>query len=230
MPSGHSGLVLTLSSAARASLFSPCLLVVDVSIWATSPIEIVIGPVICGFYFFIFSSQLCCPLRFQNSPQTHQWDGLLVFGNFSFKTPSPGRFSVPISFVSLFIFYILFYLLSKTMGYLSGCLVSSTRVQKLFCGICSAFKWSFHEFVGEKVVSPPYSSAILGPSSKCYCIYIKKILFQTISCPMIQASFSEVPFKRHFRATTLSQQHPNLFVQQHKLFKLIFCIPDYPRL
>ena len=47
---------------------------------------------------------------------------------------------------------------------------------------------------------------------------------------MIQASFSEVPFKRHFRATTVSQQHPNLFVQQYKLFKLIFCIPDYPRL
>ena len=28
---------------------------------------------------------------------------------------------------------------------------------------CSAFKWSFDEFVGEKVVSPFYSSAILGP-------------------------------------------------------------------
>ena len=36
-------------------------------------------------------------------------------------------------------------------------------VQKLFCAICSAFKCSFDEFVGEKVViSPSYSSAILG--------------------------------------------------------------------
>ena len=48
--------------------------------------------------------------------------------------------SIPNSFVSLFIFYILSYLLSKIMGCLSGCLVSSTNIQKLFCGICSVFK------------------------------------------------------------------------------------------
>ena len=57
---------------------------------------------------------------------------------------------------------ILSYLLSKRMGCLSGCLVFSDSVQKLLCGSCSAFKWSFDEFVGEKVVSPSYSSAILG--------------------------------------------------------------------
>ena len=48
------------------------------------------------------------------------------------------------------------------MACLSGCLMSSTSNQKLFCGICLAFKCSFDEFVGEKVVSPSYSSAILG--------------------------------------------------------------------
>ena len=48
-------------------------------------------------------------------------------------------------------------------GCLSGCLMSSVSIQKLFCGICSASKCSFDEFVGEKVVSPSYSSAILGP-------------------------------------------------------------------
>ena len=85
-----------------------------------------------------------------------------MFGNFSFTTPSLGWVSIPNSYVSLFIFYILSYLLLKTMGCLSGCLVSSASVQKLFCGICSAFKLSFDEFVGEKVVSPSYSSAILG--------------------------------------------------------------------
>ena len=36
-------------------------------------------------------------------------------------------------------------------------------LSKLFCGIYSAFKCSFDEFVGEKVVSPSYSSAILAP-------------------------------------------------------------------
>ena len=45
----------------------------------------------------------------------------------------------------------------------SGCLMSSASIQKLFCGICLAFKRSFDEFVGEKVVSPSYSSTILGP-------------------------------------------------------------------
>ena len=55
------------------------------------------------------------------------------------------------------------HLLSKTMVCLSGCLMSSATIQKLFCGICSVFKCSFNEFVGEKVVSLSYSSAILGP-------------------------------------------------------------------
>ena len=71
--------------------------------------------------------------------------------------------SAPTSFVSLFIFYIFFYLLSKTMGCFSGCLMSSASIHKLFCEIYSAFKCSFNEFVGEKVVSPSYSSAILAP-------------------------------------------------------------------
>ena len=62
--------------------------------------------------------------------------------------------SPSLTLLSLFIFYILSYLLSKTMGCFSGCLMASVSVQKLFCGICSAFKCSFNEFVGEKVVSP----------------------------------------------------------------------------
>ena len=36
----------------------------------------------------------------------------------------------------------------------------SASDQKLFCGVCSAFKCSFDEFVREKVVSPSYSSTI----------------------------------------------------------------------
>ena len=48
--------------------------------------------------------------------------------------------SIPNSFVSLFIFYILSYLLLKTVSCLSGCLVSSASAQRLFCGICSVFK------------------------------------------------------------------------------------------
>ena len=80
-----------------------------------------------------------------------------------FKTPFLGWISIPTSFVSLFIFYLLSYLLLKTMGCLSGCLMSSASIQKLFCGICSAFRCSFDKFMGEKVVSPSYSSTIVGP-------------------------------------------------------------------
>ena len=54
LSSGHSGQVLTLSSAARASLFSPCLLVADASVWATSLLGVTVRRVICGFYLFIF--------------------------------------------------------------------------------------------------------------------------------------------------------------------------------
>ena len=85
-----------------------------------------------------------------------------------FKTPFPGQSSflgqssIPTSFVCLLVFYIFSSLLSKTMGCFSGCLMSSASIQKLFCGIYSAFKCSFEEFVGEKMVSPSYSSAILG--------------------------------------------------------------------
>ena len=57
----------------------------------------------------------------------------------------------------------LLHLLLKKMDCFSECLMSSAGIQKLFCGICSVFKCSFDEFVGEKVVSPSYSSTILGP-------------------------------------------------------------------
>ena len=94
-----------------------------------------------------------------------------MFGNFSlFRTPFLGWSSVPTSFVSFFVFYIFSYLLLKTMGCFSGHLMSSAGIQKLFCGIYSAFKCSFDEFVGEKVVSSSYSSAILRPPPPLYIL------------------------------------------------------------
>ena len=56
-----------------------------------------------------------------------------------FKTPFPewisalASFVSLLSFVSLFIFYILSYLLPNTMGCLSVCLMCSASIQKLFC-------------------------------------------------------------------------------------------------
>ena len=47
-------------------------------------------------FFFFSPSWLCCPLRFQNSPQTLLCEGFLLCEDFSsFLTPSPGWVSVP---------------------------------------------------------------------------------------------------------------------------------------
>ena len=76
------------------------------------------------------------------------------------RLPFPGWSSLPTSFVSFFVFYIFSYLFLKPMICFAGCPMSSASIQKLFCGIYSALKCSFDEFLREKVVSPSYSSAI----------------------------------------------------------------------
>ena len=164
LPSGHSG-GPSLSNAACSSMFSPCLLVVNASIWATSLLRAAVRHVICGVYLFIYFPLLVMlPSETPKLPTDPPVRGFPDVSKLLFKG-YPGRVPIPNSFVSLFIFYILSYLLSKTMDCLSGCLMFSATVQKLFHGICSAFKCSFDEFVGEKVVSPSYSSAILRPPS-----------------------------------------------------------------
>ena len=93
--------------------------------------------------------------------------------------------SLSLNLLSVFIFYILSYLLLNRLGCFSGCLVSSSSIQKLFCGSCSAFKWSFDEFVGEKVVSLSFSSTILGPSPFSFlpCPYQNCLCWMTIPVP-----------------------------------------------
>ena len=175
MLSGHLGPVLTLSNAARSSLFRPHLLVADVGVWGTFLLGVAFRHVICGFYLFFLPVRL--PSEFRKLPpdlpvpgfpgvcfQTNTSIKVFVWKQTSsIKTPFPGWISIPSSFVSLFIFYILSYLLSKTMACFSGCLMSSASHQKLFCEVCSEFSCSFNEFLGEKVVSPSYSSTILAP-------------------------------------------------------------------
>ena len=99
LSSGHSGPVLTLSNAARSSPFSPHLLVAGAGVWGTFLLGVAFKHVICGFYL-LFPSQLGCPPRFKNFPQTRQC-----------KTHFLGQISILSSFVSLFIFYVLSYLL-----------------------------------------------------------------------------------------------------------------------
>ena len=143
LSSGHSGPVPTLSNAARSSPFRPRLLVADAGAWGTFLLGVVFKHVICGFYLLFIVPLLA---RLHSEIQKLLPD-------------PPGQDSLPgtdllSSFVSLFIFYVLSYLLSKTMGCFSGCLMTLVSDQKLFCEVFSVFSYSFDEFVGEKVVSP----------------------------------------------------------------------------
>ena len=162
LPWGHSGPVLTLRNAARPSLPSPHLLVADAGDCAAS----LLGELrwarnlwVLIIYLFVLPIMLSSVVpRLATDSPVRVFPGVWKLLSF-LRLPSQERSpSLPL----LSLFYIFSYLLSKTMGCFSGCLMSSAGIQKLFCGIYSAFKCSFDEFVGEKVVSPSYSSAILG--------------------------------------------------------------------
>ena len=106
------------------------------------------------------------------------------------RLPSQDRApSLPL--LSLFVFYFFSYLLLKTMGSFSECLMSSASVQKLFCGICSAFRWSFDEFVGEKVVSPSLTLLPLFLSHILFYLLSKRMSFLS-RCLMSSASFQKL--------------------------------------
>ena len=139
-------------------------------------------------YLFIF---LPCYVALCASKARHRLGSESVYWCLEaslFKTPFPGRdrclgqSSLPNFFVSFFVFYIFSYLFLKTMICFSGCLMSSASIQKLFCGIYSVLKCSFDEFVGEKVVSLSYSSAILGPPLLTFKIVFQPMIFLFFVC------------------------------------------------
>ena len=80
-----------------------------------------------------------------------------------FKTPFPGQISIPTSFVSFFVFYIFSYLLLKTMGCFSGCLMSSPAFRSCFVEFTQHLDGLLMNLWGRKW---SYSSAILGPRPK----------------------------------------------------------------
>ena len=162
LPLGHSGPILTLSNATGASLPSPCMLAAGAGICAAS---LLLGMYSVGLIIYLCFLPIILPSqipRLATDPPERVFHGVWKPLFFFLRLPSPDR-SQPLPLLSLFIFYILSYLLLKTMGCFSGRLISSASIQKLFCGICLGLKCSFDEFVGEKVVSPSYSSSILGP-------------------------------------------------------------------
>ena len=151
------GPVLTLSNAARSSPFRPHLLVAGAGVWSIFLLGVAFRHVICGPYL-IFLPSLKTSLR-PASARVSWW-----LETSSIKTPFPRQVSVPGSFVSLFLSYFVLPPFEDN-GLLFWAPVVAASDQKLFCELCSAFSCSFDEFVGEKVVSLSYSSAILAPPS-----------------------------------------------------------------
>ena len=80
------------------------------------------------------------------------------------------------------------------MGCFSGRLISSASGQKLFCKVCSVFKCSFDEFVGEKVVSPSYPSAILTPSFIYLDVEFRCSLNMLNTYPLTDIAFANISF------------------------------------
>ena len=74
--------------------------------------------------------------------------------------------------------------------------MTSASIQKLFCGIYSAFKCSLDEFVGEKVVSLSYSSTLLGPPLKTNVSVAFAFLF--LFCLCINCRFLVYDYHENF--------------------------------
>ena len=122
----------------------------DASVWATSSLGVAVWHVFC-VCVCVFPLPVMLPSEIPKLPTDPPMRGFPGVWKLSLlHNSSLGWVSVPNSFVSLFVFYILSYLLLIKMGWLSGCLVSSASIQKLFCGSCSAFKYLLMNWWGRK--------------------------------------------------------------------------------
>ena len=103
LPSGHSGLVLTLSNAACSSPFRPHLLVGDGGIWVTFMLGVAFRHVICGFYFMFPPVRLPSEIRkLPPDPQVRGFPGvwkLLLQLSSRDGSPSLVRLSLFLSFI-----------------------------------------------------------------------------------------------------------------------------------
>ena len=177
-------LSLRTDDTARASAPSLHLLWADKSAWAASWLVIAIQCDFCGECFW-----LCCPLRFLSFPLTPPvrrfpmvWKLLLLHNPLL-------RMGVCLEILYLhFCLYPLSYLILKRLVCLSGYLGSSTSIQKLFCFM---YRWYFDVFMGEKVVSPSYSSTILGLPPKCWVL---NQLFHSPLSPSLRGSLVSLHF------------------------------------
>ena len=155
---------LTLSNAARASLPRNCLLMVDAGVWTASPRVRNLWVLIIYLFFLPVMLPSEVPRLATNSP-VRVFPG--VWKPLFFKD------SLPWTDLHLHLFCLSFYHLYFFLPPFedNGLLF---WVPDVLCQHSEVVLWNllsvqifFDEFVGEKVVSPSYSSAILGSPPNC---------------------------------------------------------------
>ena len=145
--------------------------------WATSPLGVVVRSVICGVYLFIclFNYLFFPPsyialwyFKIPHRPASKRVSWYLETSPLSWLPPQDG--SLSLTLLSLFLSFIFcptsFW---RQLTAFLGAWCPPPAFRSCFIEFDQAFKWSFNEFVGEKVVSPSYSSTILGlPPSNAF--------------------------------------------------------------
>ena len=109
--------------------------------------------------FHLLNTCCCIPLGGSEAPPVHTWEGVSECEETFPPSRLPPRGTSPCpEILCLFIFlYLLSYLIRRRLTCLFGSLGSPASIQKVFCRNSFTCRW----FVGRRVISSSYSSAIL---------------------------------------------------------------------
>ena len=164
--SGHSGPVLTLSNTAPLISVPPPLAGGGCECLGYFLLGVAFRHVICGFYLFFLPVKFSSEIRkLPPDPPVQGFPGVWKLP--LLRLPSWDR-SPSLALLSFFLSFIFCPTsFRRQWAAFLGTWCPQLAIRICFCEVCSAFNCSFNEFVGEKVVSPSYSSAIFAPSSSC---------------------------------------------------------------
>ena len=161
-------LILSTDDAAHTSLPSPCSLLGDASIWATSPQTVVVRRVFYGFVLFCFPPSYVALWGSKTPHRPACERDYCVETSPSQFPPLGGRVSIPNS-MSLFLSFIFCPTsFQREWAAFLGAWCPPLVFRSCFVEVDQHSNDFFDEFVGEKVVSLSYSSTILGPPSTHY--------------------------------------------------------------
>ena len=145
----------------QPALLCPHLLVAGASIWGIFLLGVVFRHVICGFYLFSLPVRL--PSEIRKLPPDLPVRGFPGVQKLPLLRLPSRDGSPSLTLLSLFLSFIFCPTSFQRGAAFLGAWCPLLVIRSCFV-VCSVFKWSSDEFVGEKVVSPSCSSTILVPS------------------------------------------------------------------